>query len=157
MGTESYLIYDDMIPLEDDFIKILGIYDEGQTELRFNDSFAPFPIISTEPDCLVMVPFQPPQLLSILYQANFPIVPFKDNLDPSKVELVIPNSIIQPLVFFIAASIFRGMNSSVAEGAQNPAITFAAQYELACQKIDLFSLDMSNDDTGQQFRKNGWR
>ena len=156
MDSYTYLIYEEDNPLQDDFLKVLGIYNSDNEELKFNDTFAATPIMLQEPDVLVLIPEDTPQELSILFQASYPRIAYTDNFDPTRIQLNIPNSILQPLLYYIAASFFRGLNSSVAEGSTHPGVTYDTKYELACQKISMYSLTPTNDDTRQQFTKNGW-
>ena len=152
----SYILFNEDIPLEDNILKILFIFDSLGNELLINDRTQDNPIICSTPTLLQMDPFDPPELLNIVYQANHPKIVITDKFDPAKVGLDIPDWLLPALCYYIASGVYRGINSSVTEGTVNPAVTYAQQYELACQKLMVSQMSLTNDDTNYRFQRNGW-
>ena len=156
MDDYIYLLYSEAAPLQDDVIKILSVYDSAGVELPVNDRTATQVITTPEPDVLLTIPEDPTEILSINYQAAHEDIVYNTDLDPSKIWLDLPAFVLAPLCYYVAACVFRGINSSITEGTVNPGVTYNTQFEIACQKIDVLDLSITSSDASQRFSNNGW-
>ena len=155
--STKYIYTPPELPFADDLIKIIDIKDADDVNYRLNDPTALNPIFTPNYDTIKTVPADPPQVLSITYQAKYPKLVVDATTDPTTVNLDIPDFIIEPLLFYIAARVFTGLNSSGGEGSPAPSSTFLSRYELSCKQIEQFGLTNKNDyDRGDTFTSNGW-
>ena len=161
MDDWTYLLYDEDEPFKNDLVKVLSITDDLQSNYPINDYNCDYTILTPESDILVMNPVDTPLVplvFDITYQSLHPVIVFDPkDFKPEDIILHIPAAIEEALLAYIACRVFQGINSSVSEGTTTPAMTYSAKYEMACLKITAFSLVPDNDDSGLQFRKNGWR
>lgn len=143
-------------------IKVTGAYDYSGTEIRINfprvyqpeDSVTPV-IIEVATDTLRITNLTATQPISIVYQ-SYPNKIVADDVDPETYELNIPDTIIDPLLSYIAAKTFKptGANDSTANADKSA--SYEQQYELACQKIELYGLDVQDNTERDTFVNSGW-
>lgn len=153
----TYILYDEDGPLQNDLLKVDQVFNALQEPITLNDNTIDTPIMTPEVDVLQMTPFDPPELLTVIYRARYPeIIYDESNFDPTRVKLSIPHSCIQPMLTHIAAAVYRGINSTVMEGILNPAMTFANKYEFECSQINMTAMDPVPEDSSTKFKNRGW-
>jgi hypothetical protein len=151
----EYIEDNDNNPFEDDIIKVDAVFNEIGDELPLNNSHNINSVFTPAFDILKMVPSDPVQTVSVVYQARYPKIVVYPQFNPSHIELYIPDFIVEPLISYVAARIYKGMIAL--EGEANPNTSYMQQYELACKKIELYGLSANNNDSrDNKFISNGW-
>ncbi len=157
MDEDFYIEEVDDVPFLDDIIKVTEVTDSLGDDVGLNDTNKPLTGVFTPSfDIIKSVPYDPPEILSITYQAKYPKITISDPFDPEDVKLYIPDFIIEALMLYVAMRIYRGMNSRVAEGETNIGTTFFSMYETECQKLTALDVFADVNDSGKQFVNNGW-
>lgn len=154
MSDETYLEVDDANPFQDDVLKVIQVFDALGNELPLNNSTNSSSIFTPAFDVLKMTPGDPPEVVSVVYRARYPKIVITPTFNPLTFQLHIPDYIIEPLLLYVAGRTHK--NTPVAEGEANPNTSNIHQYELACRKIELFSLPADVNDTRDQFTAKGW-
>lgn len=157
MGSSKYIELASGASWPDDFIKVNSLWDEDNEEIPLNDAqYRDTGGFTPSFDVLRMTPRTPPITVQIEYRAKYPKIVIDETFDPENVELHIPDFIEEPLLYFVASRIFRGIASKATEGETTSAITYATLYRTACKEIENQGLVTTDDDTGSQFNNNGW-
>jgi hypothetical protein len=147
-------------------IEVLSAYDSNGTEIRMNytssvslydPDYAPeVPTIKQiAPDILQITDIVSPQIVSIVYQ-SYPNKIVADDTDPEDYELNIPDTIVDPLLLFIAAKVFKPMGANDSTANADKSSSYEQQYELACQKLMLYGLAVQDTTERDIFKSNGW-
>ncbi len=93
-------------------------------------------------------------LLQVFYRAKHPEIGQEARYEvPSTVEVDLPYTHLEALVFFIASRVLNpvGMNQEFHEGNN-----YAQKYEMAAQKLELSGYGIQQDFQQDRFRANGW-
>ncbi len=157
MDEDYYIEIDEECDYPKDFIKVNSLWEADGTEVSLNDSlhkdtggFTP------SFDVLKMTPRVPPIPVHVEYRAKYPKIIIDESFDPELVELHVPDFILEPLLFFVASRVFRGIASKATEGEVTSSVTYHALYNNACLEIKHGGLITTDDDSGEQFDNNGW-
>ena len=157
-GTQ-YILDSFSEPFLDDIIKIRQIWTEKGVELDLNNSYAPFSILTPQVN-VITVPLKMvdgsldqdnpyyTKTIQLVYQADHPnITVGQGNFNPERVEVELPYTLLEPLLFFVASRIFNpiGLTNEFHTGNN-----YAAKYEAACQQIEMQGLKV--DTAGQDNR-----
>lgn len=141
----------------DDFIAVENLWEADGTEVPLNDSRYPDTGGFTPSfDILKMTPRSPAIPVHVTYRAKYPKITITESFDPENIFLHIPDYIEEPLLFFIASRIFRGISSKASEGETTSAHTYATLYRTACLEITNQGLVTGDENAGDQFKNNGW-
>jgi hypothetical protein len=157
MDEDYYIELADDESFPSDFIKIDSLWEEDGTPISLNDNndketggFTP------SFDVLKMTPRDPVIPVHVEYRARYPKIVITESFDPETTELHIPDFIVEALLFFVAARVFRGIASKATEGEVTSAHTYQTLYRTACLELVNNGLVTADDDTGGQFDSNGW-
>lgn len=152
-------------PFKDDIHKIERVYASGGLEFGLNDLEDPFSMM-TPTATVLRVPASivtPPvdldeQLvtttLQVVYRANHGLIAaVGEALDPEAVEVELPYSHLEPLLYFVAARVHTptGMSNET-----NMGNTYAAKYEQSCLEIETRNLRVDNVSQPDRLTRNGW-
>ena len=170
-GVESFVavrtIQDTVLnPFKDDILKVERVYTDVDWELGLNnesDKYSVFtpafnslrihkdlvdPSISL-PDWLLT------ESLTVVYRANHRILTADDDIDfPEDVEIDLPDSYLEPLLYFIASRIMNPIGSG--QGEMNMGNNYAAKYEQACQALEVANLQIDQGSQRTNLQRNGW-
>lgn len=91
--------------------------------------------------------------LTVFYQANHPKILVKEDFDPKWVELLLPESHLQALLYFVASRLYNpiGMMNEF-----NMGNNWYSKYELECQRLENEGLSVNQSNKEDNFRRNGW-
>jgi len=157
LDDEAYIVEVEDDPFEDDIIRILEIYDADNEVIPLNDYRYPDTgVFLLAFDTLSMVPADPVEVRTIVYQARYPKIILTDPFDPKDIELYFPDFIKEALLLYMASRIYKGKTSKAAEGTQNLGITFLAQFEAACKRLEQLGLAETRDLAHERFAAKGW-
>ena len=154
------------MPFKDDLLKIQSIKTEDGYEIPFNVLHVEFSCTISSHDVLevpsalvLQSPDLPEQyktsLLKITYRAAHPLLDVSDSLTitPENIEIALPYAYLEPLLYFVAA---RSHHPSSLGSEINPATSYYAKYEQACQRLENTDLDLDRDAGSTRFRDRGW-
>jgi hypothetical protein len=152
-------------PFKDDIHKIEKVVASSGYEFSLNDEsdeygmFTPSAtVLRISLDVVDQVMDLPDELkteqVEIVYRANHPlIVADGADLEPDMLELELPYTHLEPLLFFIASRVHTptGMTNEA-----NLGNTYAAKYEAACQLLEIKGLNVDQGSQNSRLERNGW-
>jgi len=157
MGDYSYIEIPEDETFPKDFLNVNSLWEDDGTEIPLNDNtqkvlggFTP------AFDILKMVPRNPPIAVHVEYRARYPKIVITESFDPEKIELHVPDFIMEPLLYFVASRVFRGIASKATEGETTSAITYHTLYRTACLEIQQSGLVTTDDNSNERFSNDGW-
>lgn len=152
-------------PFLDDIHKIERVYTSAGHEFGLNDE-ADFygmhtpsaTVLRVHPDVVSKAISLPDELktstLEVVYRANHKlIVADGADLEPESIELELPYSHLEPLLFYIASRVHTptGMTNET-----NMGNTYFAKYEASCQQIEALNLRVDQGSQNTRLQSNGW-
>jgi hypothetical protein len=141
----------------DDLIKVLEVEDAAGEDIPLNNPRYPDTGVFTQAfDTITMQPASPLKTLTLTYQAEYPKIVITDDFDPTEIRLFFPNFILEALLAYIAARVFKGKTSKSAEGETNLSTTFNYQFENACKKITELGLAEEAEELATNFTNKGF-
>ena len=170
-GKASYVpvrtIQDTVLaPFKDDILKVERVLTDLDWELGLNNEsdkysvFTPaFNSLRIHKDLVTESIDLPTWLrtasLTVVYRANHSILTADDDIDsPEDVEINLPDSYMEPLLYFIASRIMNPIGSG--QGEMNMGNNYAAKYEQACQALELTNLRVDQGSQSTNLQRNGW-
>ena len=161
----QYLADNVTFPFEDDLLKVTRIYADSGVELHLNDKASPYSITTPMMDTLLVPsaivnqrPDLPDELktsfLTVHYSANHP----KLNkgfgcAEPDRTQVLLPDAYLAALLYFVASRVHNPVGMVNEFHAGN---SYAAKYEMECQKLEGRNLEIDRGDSNQRFQRNGW-
>lgn len=161
----KYILDSAGAPFSNDIHKIERVYTDSNYELSLNDNanpysvFTPSALVLRVPSILVSGSMEIPEELKtsnleLVYRANHPKIDIGYGFfEPELVDLELPDSHLEPLLFYVASRLHTptGMTNET-----NMGNTYFAKYEASCQQIEISNLrvDQGSQNTGIQ--RNGW-
>ena len=154
--SDSYYKYiddDGMYPFQDDIIRIEQVFNEVGCELMMNEESCNCTIFTPMYNVLQVTDPEDTNALAVLYKADHKPIKLSPEDDPSKIEIDIPSSLINPLCFYVAALAHNAVGTT--EGI-NTGFGKMQQYEAACIQADIRGIvnNATFDDT--RLDQNGW-
>jgi hypothetical protein len=141
----------------DDLIKVLEVTDAAGDSVPLNNPRYPDTGVFTQAfDTITMKPASSLQTYTVTYQAEYPKIIIADDFDPNEIRLFFPNFILEALLAYIAARVFKGKTSKSAEGETNLSTTFNYQFENACKKIIELGLAEEAEERSNKFVTKGF-
>jgi hypothetical protein len=137
-------------------IEVKDIYDANDEKLSFNNRFATPFIKQKAVDTFKITGLEAAAVYRIVYQAHPPLIILDNDFELDECAINIPRTILDAILYYIATRIYRpiGANNSTANADKGD--NYQQQYELACQKIDLYGLDIQFDDEPDNYERDGW-
>ena len=137
-------------------VKVLDAYDSIGDNITINNRHSVPSIRTISNDILKITKLDAAMIISIEYQAYPDKIVIEDDFDPSEYTVYIPEFIIEPLLFYVASRIYKPMGANDSTANADKSVSYQQQYELACQKIDVYGLDPQNNDNENTFEDDGW-
>lgn len=153
-------------PFKDDILKVERVLTDLDWELGLNDEsdkysvFTPaFNSLRLHKDLVTESKDLPTWLrtesLTVVYRANHVILTSDDDIEsPEDLEIELPDSYMEPLLYFIASRIMSPIGSG--QGEMNMGNNYAAKYEQACQAIEMTNLKVDQGSQSTNLQRNGW-
>lgn len=153
------------VPFKDDIHKIEKVLTTNGYEFSLNDEgkeyslFTPSATVLRVPLDVVEQEMDLPDELKttqieVVYRANHPlIVTDGADLEPDSLELELPYSHLEPLLFYIASRVHTptGMTNET-----NMGNTYFAKYEASCQQLETVNLRVDQGGQSDRLHRNGW-
>jgi len=150
---------------KDDIHKIERVYTDSDFELALNNEADEWSCFTPNLTTLV-VPQEivnrerdiPDELktsnLKVVYRANHPHIDYVGTtFDPTTIELELPPSHLEPLLYFIASRINNPIGMTAEFHAGN---SYAAKYEKACQELEMHNIRVDRGGQNTRLIRNGW-
>ena len=150
---------------KDDIYKIERVYTDSGYELSLNNEtdewscFTPNLTTLVVPQRIVNKDRDIPDELKtdsikIVYRANHPHIAYEPNtFNPSLIELELPPSHLEPLLYFIASRINNPIGMTAEFHAGN---SYAAKYEKACQELEMHNIRIDHGKQNNKLVMRGW-
>jgi len=149
-----YIIDTEDARFEDDIIKVEKVIGSVSGELPLNDDAdecslkTPTALKLWVPDDLEL------QDLAVEYRANHPkVVVGLGFFDPARVEIELPDTHLEPLLYYVASRVHNPVGMSNEFHAGN---SYFAKYENACQELEGKGIQVDQGQTNTRARRNGW-
>ena len=152
-------------PFQDDVLKIEKVLTEAEAEFPLNDGsdvysmFTPSALQLRVPQELVTDGADLPEemetdILTVVYRANHPKILLSEvQFDPSQVELWLPESHLEPLLYYVASRVNNPVGMANEFHAGN---SYYAKYVAACQALMEEGLQVDQGSTNYRLISNGW-
>lgn len=150
---------------KDNLLKVEQVFSDTGFELGLNDKDNPLAVMTPSMNILV-VPEAivqqhrdlPDELktdtLTVVYRANHPILNEDVGLDDAEeYEVELPYSHLQALLYFVASRIHNptGMLNQFHMGN-----SYEAKYELECQRLEMFNMQIDQGVSNNRLKRGGW-
>jgi len=145
-------IKDIAYPFQDNVIKIEQVFKSDDAELFLNDSTDPDTVYTPTKNTIQFAnPFD--GLVAVFFRANHPILSMSRGIDPSVIEVDIPDSLLEPLITFVSSKVVTAKGGT--DGLQ---AGMALTNSFETQLIDLAAQGVFSVDFPKQERiwRDGW-
>ena len=155
-------------PFLDDIFKIENVQTDQGLDMALNDQQDEFSVYTPSVN-LLQVPWDiaakldelpnewKTSTVTVSYQAMpVPIVKGMGNFDPTRVEVELPYSHLEPLLLYVASRVNNPIG--IINGNTNFTMgnNYAAKYEAACQALETVNLRVDQGSQNHRLEKNGW-
>lgn len=152
-------------PFRDDIIKIEQVFTDKDFEMSINNESDCYSCatprmdsIRVPADIVQSGPNLPEQLktdtLRLKYRANHPnILPRVGYFNPDTVQLELPHTHLQALLYFIASRVHNPIGMA---NEFNSANNYAAKFEAECQNLGFEGVEIDDTRSNQRARRAGW-
>lgn len=149
---------------EDNILKIERVYTDKGWEMGLNDASDPYSCFTSSASTLrvpITVASKTPGIpeemltdtLTVVYRANHPILVKGSGFKPSSIELELPYSHLEPLLYYVASRINNPIGMSNEFHAGN---SYAAKYEKSCQELEMVNLRVDQGSQNTKLRQKGF-
>lgn len=161
----KFIIDTATLPFKDDILKIEHVFGDTGFEFSVNN---PVDVLSmtTPSQRVLVVPKdivdQPDTLvdelktekLRIVYRAAHPKIVIEDGeIDPEETFLELPETHLEPLLFFVASRVHTPAGIG---GEDNTGNLYYQKYEIACQELENQNLQIDKGAQYNRLEKSGW-
>lgn len=157
ISTRDYLQRPDSFDGRINIIEITDVFSEDGSRMVLNNRFLSPAIKQTSPISLKIINLDVAEVFDITYRAYPSAIVLDDDFDLNEFALYIPQTIVEALLYYVASRVYKpmGANNSTANASKSE--SYQQQYELSCQKIEIFGFDLKNEDNDlDEFNRNGW-
>lgn len=148
----------------DDILKIEQVLTSAGKAFSLNDPADPYSCYTPSMTTLRVSPAVvaksaeiPADLITdsliVVYRANHPTLVMKAGLVPSRVELELPISHLQALLYYIASRVNNPIGITNEFHAGN---SYAAKYEKACELLENVNIRTDQGSQNTRAQRNGW-
>ena len=128
--------------------------DNKEINLILNDTSVTQDVIQTlSHNSFEIINFTPDQILTVNYKESPELISVT-NLDPSAVEIDLPDSLLEPLVYYIAARAHTNVPSI--EGNPSESTLYYQKFELSVRKVKEYGLIDNHYNSNTRLDDNGW-
>lgn len=153
------------VPFHDDIHKIERVLTDGNRELALNDATNPLACMTPNmttlvvPQVVVEPTFDTPDWLktvnlTLVYRANHPIIDVPLGLfDPNRVNIELPMSHLEALLYFVAA---RAQAPVGLSNEFNAATRYAQKFESACSELQAMNVNVDQITHNHKLHQKGF-
>lgn len=148
----KYIIDSPIEPFTNNVLKIEQVFDEGGRQMFLNDRTEPWSVFTPAYN-QVQIPFpERHNSMVIQYRAAHPTIKYEFGMDPEKIELQIPEGLLEPLLFYIASRAFAGLNTDMNQEGNN----YLQKFEASCKKAEELGLQVTTNLSNLRLDQRGW-
>lgn len=148
----------------DDILKVERVYTDKGVELGLNNLSDEYGC-TTPSSTVLRVPLAisnqavglPSDLvtqnLEVVYRANHPTIVYSAPFNPSRVNVELPITHLEPLLLFVASRVNNPIGMTNEFHAGN---SYAAKYEKACVELEIKNLNVDQGSNSSKLVANGW-
>ena len=154
VGTEPTLYVRDTIdePFLDDILKIEEVYDEGGDKYFLNDVSEDLSLY-TPSYRSIQVPYPDDDVtMSVQYRANHPKIIYAANMEPEDIDVSVPNSLYEALLYYVASRVFASLGGDGGVESND----YFQRFENSCRKVDELGLEVQAEPGDWRFDTHGW-
>lgn len=152
-------------PFESDILKIEGVYTDAEWEMALNDASDALSCTTPSMSTLrvpALVVAKSADLasqyitdtLTVVYRANHPAIVLSIGLfDPTRVEVELPYSHLEPLLFYVASRVNNPIGMTNEFHAGN---SYYAKYEASCAYLEQTNIKVDQGSQNTRLVSNGW-
>ena len=139
-------------PFQDDILKIEEVYDEEGNKLFLNDSTEDLSIMTPNFKS-IQVPYPNEfNTIAVQYRAAHPRIVYSPALDPTATEIMLPLSLYDPLLQFVA---YKVMQNTGVEGEAS-AMSYYQLFDSGCKLVEELGLEVQGEPGDWRFDDKGW-
>ena len=156
-----------LVPFKDDILKVERVLTDADWELGLNNESDKYSVFTPAfnslrihkdlvTDSINLPDYLITESLTVVYRANHLILN-ADNSDidsPEDLEVDLPDSYLEPLLYFIASRILSPIGAG--QGEMNMGNNYASKYEQACQSIEMANLRVDQGSQSTNLQRRGW-
>lgn len=153
--TNKYIQDSYVMPFEDDINKIEKVLLDDDSELELNNRNSVLSCYTPNLTTLIVPDLtNKTEFIRIEYRASFiPITIGLSVFDPTKIEVDLPITYLEALLYFVASRVNNPIGMSNEFHAGN---SYAAKYEQACALLHSLNIEVDQGDQNSHLRRNGW-
>jgi len=139
-------------PFVNNVLRIESIHDEDGQELFLNDS-GEYWSVHTSSYNTIHVPLpEKENVMSVMYRADHDKIPIIE-LDPYTTEINVPLSLLEALLFYVAARVYTNLNS---DGAISDGNNYMQKFEASCVRAEEANTINRDNTANKKLDKMGW-
>jgi len=151
----KYILDTPQNPFLDDVLKIEEVYDEGGNKLPMNDITEELSIY-TPSFRSVQYPYPKNEnIFAVQYRASAPRIEYVRGMNPEEIELDLPNSLHEALIYYIAHRVHAGMGQGIRDNNQESG-AYYQKFEASCKIVELHGLEVQGEPGDWRFDRHGW-
>jgi len=140
-------------PFQDDTLKIEEVYDEAGNKLPLNDITEELSVFTPTYRSIQIPNPNNDNTLSVQYRACHPRIVYTGvGFDPADVEIMLPNSLHEALLYYVANRAFASLNRD--QGTEGN--DYWQKFEKSCQLVDQLGLEVQGEPGDWRFDTHGW-
>jgi len=159
-----YILDSQADPFQDDIHKLEEVLTDLGFSMGLNDASNMYSVHTPTAQTLrVPLMFVTPSMdlpshlitdtLELVYRANHPIIVHYPGFNPADVEVELPYSHLEPLLYFVASRVNNPIGMTNEFHAGN---SYAAKYEQACALLENKNLQVDQGSQNTRAARNGW-
>jgi hypothetical protein len=147
--SERYIIDTAAAPFVDDILKIEEVYDEEGVLIPLNDNTEDLSVY-TPTFRSIQVPYPDDNTtISIQYRADHPRISADVSTEAGDVEVAVPNSLYEALLYFVGSRAHRATN-------MEKSADFWQMFKKSCDDVERLGLEVQSEKTNWRFDDHGW-
>lgn len=148
----KYIIDSEYDPFQDDILKIEEVFNSDGCKVCLNDLNEPCSLFTPHYDTLqVPLPFEG-SFISVHYRASHPRLKYSKGMDPEKIEVNIPEGLLEALLLYVGYRATRSMGGETGqEGTQ-----YLELFEASCAKARELGMQITPQYSNLKLDYRGW-
>lgn len=148
----KYIIDTVASPFKDDLLKIEEILDEDDEKLTLND-FSDDDTILTPSYRTFIVPTPIDDIFyTVKYRASHPRLVWTSAIDPSTIDIALPDSLHEAILYYVASRAYAGMGGDGGIEGND----YFQRFENSCQTVKETGLHIQTEPGAWRFDDYGW-
>lgn len=148
-----YILDSPASPYKDNALKIIEAFTEIGEPLPINDRTEEKSIF-TPSQLSIQIPWKINRdVINVVYRASHDHIDLNDYNDVGEIEVDLPRSYLEPLLYFIAYKHFAGVGG---QSATPTSLGYYEKYQARCQEIEFNGIPNKDNSASTDFQRGGW-